>query len=111
MQLQSSELLPEFGEVQSVDEFANILNSESPEDASIDHRNIANELLQSLYDEGSDSEAVTSEENDLQTVPSSSSARELIGLIQEKIDFNVQLNNDREVIEALQALLTQMNEV
>ena len=111
VQSQSNELLPEVGEVQSVDEFANILNSESSEDASIDRRNIADNLLQSLYDERSDSEAVTREENDLQTVPSSSSARELIGLIQEKVDFNVQLNNDREVIEALQALLTQMNEV
>ena len=111
VQVQSNELLPDLGEVNSVDEFANILNSKSPEDASMDRRNIADDLLQSLYDERSDTAASFKEESELQTVPLSSSARELIGLIQDKINSNVQLNNDDEVIEALQALLIRMSEV
>ena len=80
------------------------MNFESPQDVSIDHRNIADNLLQSLYDE-------RSEESASPTVPSSSVTREHIGLIQEKIDSIVQLNNDKEVIVALQALLTRINEV
>ena len=50
MQLQSNELLPDLGEVRRVDEFANILNYESSEDASMNRRSIAENLLQSLYD-------------------------------------------------------------
>ena len=89
VQLQSNKLLSDLREVRSVDEFANILNSESPEDASIYCRNIANNLIQSLYDERGDRVIVSDEESSLQTVPSSSSDRDLIGLIQEKIDSNV----------------------
>ena len=51
VQLHSNELLPDLGEVRSVNEFAPILNSESPEYASLDRSNIAHNLLQSVYDE------------------------------------------------------------
>ena len=79
MQLQSNELLPELGEVRSVDEFANILNSKSPEDAIINNKNIADNLLKSLYGERRDTAAVSNEESNLETIPSSSSARDLNG--------------------------------
>ena len=86
MQLQSNELLPELGDVRNIVEFANILNSESPGDSTIDLRNISDNLLQSSYDEISGSATFSSDENALQTVPTPSTARESIGLIQEKID-------------------------
>lgn len=67
----SSIVLQELGDVKSVVEFANILNYKSPLDASIDSKNIAGNLPQSLCDEISDRAAVSSECNASEAVPSS----------------------------------------
>ena len=50
VKLQSNGLLSELGDLQSFVDFANILNSESSGDASIDPKNIGDNLIQSLYD-------------------------------------------------------------